>query len=368
VIYSPHLIWQWEHDWVSFRYHLFESNVSSYRFSYTSDYLLGQILLAGPLAGSILLPASFMYKIKSQNERALKFTMIGIYLLFLISSFRGKVEANWTMPVLIPLIVLSHQFISDRFSWMKPLRIIAFISLLLIVAGRLYLVVDIGPDNAVKKRFHNNRSWAKAITAKTGNTPAVFYNSYQRASLFWFYSGIPSHSHNPYWDRRTNYNFWPTESNLLGKKVFISDIYDIDKFSDSVRTKKGWIGFTFDSSYAALGDMKLEISNRYIQKPGTDTIMPTIKISPQIPGQYKIFVRDHPYLHTELLVGIFKGKELIKKVETRITALQLADQQGPFEVSIVPTFPKGKYTVRLAIASNNYLPTHNSGSVDIVIK
>jgi hypothetical protein len=55
ILYAPHLLWQWEHDWVSFRYHLFESNVNAYKFSYTTDYLLGQLLLAGPLAGLILL-------------------------------------------------------------------------------------------------------------------------------------------------------------------------------------------------------------------------------------------------------------------------------------------------------------------------
>src|ERR1043165_796181 len=27
LLYSPHLYWQWLHDWISFRYHLFESNV-----------------------------------------------------------------------------------------------------------------------------------------------------------------------------------------------------------------------------------------------------------------------------------------------------------------------------------------------------
>ena len=151
------------------------------------------------------------------------------------------------MPALIPLIVLSHQFIIDKISWIKPLRIIAFVSLLLIIAGRIYLVVDIGPDNSMKGRFHNNKAWAKTIAEKTGDTPVVFYNSYQRASLFWFYSGKQSHSHNPYWDRKSNYNFWPTESNLLGKKVFIADIYGIHTFSDSVKTKKGLGGI--DNGY-----------------------------------------------------------------------------------------------------------------------
>ncbi len=150
ILYAPHLYWQWEHDWMSFRYHLFESNVSTYKFSYTTDYLLGQLLLAGPLAGFILLPAAFIYKTKDQTEKALKYVLIGMYSVFLISSFRGKVEVNWPMPALIPLIVLSHQFIIDKLSWIKPLRVIAFISLLLIIAGRIYLVVDIGPDNSTK--------------------------------------------------------------------------------------------------------------------------------------------------------------------------------------------------------------------------
>src|SRR4026209_2377883 len=92
LLYAPHLYWQWQHDWMSFRYHLFESNVSTYKFSYTTDYLLGQLLLAGPLAGFILLPAEFIYKTKDQTEKALKFTLIGIYSIFLISSFRGIVE------------------------------------------------------------------------------------------------------------------------------------------------------------------------------------------------------------------------------------------------------------------------------------
>jgi hypothetical protein len=249
LFYSPHLYWQWQHDWVSFRYHLFESNVSVYKFSYTTEYLLGQLLLAGPLAGLLLLPAAFLYKTKNETEKALKFTMIGIYLLFLISSFRGKVEANWPMPVLIPLIVLSHRYIFEKAGWIKPLKVLAFISLLLIMAGRFYLVVPIGPDNAVKKRFHYNDEWVKAITEKSGDTSVVFYNSYQRTSLYWFYSGKPSHCINLKDSRKNNFDFWPTGESLKGKPVFIADIYNISSFPDSVNTKKGWVGLRFVSAF-----------------------------------------------------------------------------------------------------------------------
>jgi hypothetical protein len=359
VLYSPHLYWQWEHDWMSFRYHLFESNVSAYKFSYTTDYLLGQLLLAGPLAGFILLPAAFMYKVKNQNEKALKFTLIGFYLVFLISSFRGKVEVNWPMPALIPLIVLSHQFIIDKISWIKPLRIIAFVSLLLILAGRLYLVVDIGPENAIKKRFHNNKAWAKAIAEKTGDIPVVFNNSYQRASLFWFYSGKQSHSHNPYWDRRNNYNFWPTESNLLGKKVFIADIYGLNTFPDSVITKKGWVGVSFDSTYAALGSIKI-IPDKKIVLPDHNFF--TMKITIQIPEQYQNFLKAHPDMETELIVGVFNEKDLLKEYKTGITAHQMTKQTKPFEIQLM-SLPKSSNEIRFGIKSKNYLTTHNSETI-----
>lgn len=367
LLYSPHLLWQWQHDWVSFRYHLFESNVSAYRFSYTTEYLLGQVLLAGPFAGFILLPAAFMYKTKSETEKALKVTLLGVYLIFLISSFRGKVEVNWTMPALVPLIVLSHQFIIDKISWTKPLRIIAFISLLLIVAGRVYLVIDIGPDNSVKKRFHNHKVWVEAITEKTKDTPVVFYNSYQRASLFWFYSSIQSHSHNPYWDRRSNYNFWPTESNLLGKNVFIADIYGINTFADSINTKKGWIGLTKDTMYSALGALKILTTQDKIITGNTATY--TFPCRSFTPAQYLYFLKMHPELNVEILAGVFKGKELIKEVNTGIGLMDLLYKKYGFEASLdLSNIPSGKYVLRFGIKSKNYLVTHNSAKIQLIVR
>ncbi len=114
LLFTPHLWWQYEHNWVSFRYHLFESNVNAYKFRYTTEYILGQLLLAGPVAGFILLPAAWRYKPKNETEKALRFTMIGIYGFFLLSSFRGRVEGNWTSPAIVPLIVLAHQFLYEK--------------------------------------------------------------------------------------------------------------------------------------------------------------------------------------------------------------------------------------------------------------
>ena len=372
VLYSPHLYWQWQHDWISFRYHLFESNVNAYRFSFTTDYLLGQLLLAGPIAGILLVPAAFMYRPKNQSDsyrigKALKVTLIGIYVIFLLSSFRGKVELNWTMPALVPLMVLSHQFIIDKSSWIQPLKIISFVSLVLIIAGRLYLTIDIGPDNSFKGRFHNNRSWAKAIKEKTGETPVVFYSSYQRASLFWFYAGVQSHSHNPYWDRRNNYNFWPTESNLLGKKVFIADIYNINNYPDSIKTQKGSMGIFADTIYAALGGIKIIPEQKEI-RIAADSSFVKIRLSYVVPEEYKSFLQKHPEIYNELLVGAFSGKELVQEFNFDITAQKMISGSAPTEINLPLNKSLNAREIRFGIRSKNYFPTHNSEPIQLIRK
>jgi len=366
LLYTPHLLWQWQHDWVSFRYHLFESNVSTYRISNTTGYLLGQILLTGPLVGFVLLPAAFFYTAKNGTEKAMKFNLVGILVFFLLSSFRGKVEPNWTMPILIPLIILSHQFLINKGSWIKPLRILSIISLVLVMAGRIYLVADLGPDNGVKNKFHYNKSSALALAEKTGDLPVVFYNSYQRASFFWFYSGKLSHSHNAYWERRNNYNYWQTETNLLGKPVFIAGVYNISDFADSIKTKRGITGFTKDSLYSGLGQIKITPEKKTIVADEFKLIH--IKFSVTASSKYLYFLQAHPEIKTQLVAGIFNGKELVKEIKTGITAQQMVNQSEPFDISLNLNDIKSglNYVIRLGIQSKNYPPTHNSEKIELV--
>lgn len=368
LLFLPHLYWQWEHNWVSFRYHLFESNVNEYRLSFTINYFLGQLLLTGPFAGLILLPAVFLYKTKDETEKALKYTLVGLFLFFLASSFRGKVEINWTLPIIVPLIVLGYQFLSSHKSWQKGIRVITLISVLLVFAGRIYLVADLGPDNAVKTRFHFHKSWAKIIAEKTQNRPVVFFNSYQRASLFWFYSGKPSHSHNAYWDRRNNYNFWPTESGLLGQPVFLADIYQLSRFADSVKTPKGWVGLQIDSLYAALGGIQILPALSKIKVAGKSGVY-SLQCKLKIPSGYSSFLDTHKKIDTELIAGIFRGKKLVSEIRTGISAQQLVETKSNLYIPLhFENLPAGKYILRLGIQSKNYPPTHNSEKVELEVK
>ena len=264
LFFIPHLLWQYQHDWISFRYHLFESNVNPYKFSFTLEYIGGQILLAGPLAGIILLPAAFLYHSKNVLERGLKFTLAGIYLFFLLSSFRGRVEGNWTSPAIVPLIVLSHNFLVEKPAWRKWLLRLLPVTMILVLFARIVMIVDILPVKAIRQRYHGWKDWPQVMKEKTKALPIVFENSYQRASKYWFYTGQMSYSLNYYRERRNNYNFWPIEDSLLGKPVYILDIHNPDSFQTRIPVAVGDLNYKYDPAFASFAKVKLIPSEKII--------------------------------------------------------------------------------------------------------
>ena len=224
LLFAPHLYWQYQHDFPSVSYHLKERNAPAYQFAFTLEYVAGQILLAGPLIGFLLLRSANRYKTTDKLTRALQWSMWGFYGFFLISTLKGRVEANWTVPALIPVIILSHAWITENIAQRKWIFKLLLPSLVLVAVVRLYMLTDIsGLTRLFKDEMHGNREWAQAIREKSGGLPVVFLNSYQRPSKYWFYSGDTSFAINTTNYRRNNYNFWPMEKEWQEKTVLVVD-------------------------------------------------------------------------------------------------------------------------------------------------
>lgn len=369
ALFVPHLWWQYQHDWVSFRYHLFESNVNAYKPTYTIEYILGQLLLPGPIAGFILLPAAFLYKPTKtspayQLERALKFTLVGIYLFFLLSSFRGKVEGNWTSPVLVPLIVLAHQFLKEKIKWQRILYKLLPITLVLVLFARIIMIADILPVKQVRDRYHSWAAWPAIMKEKTKGLPIVFSNSYQRASKYWFYSGQVAFSQNWYRERRNNYNFWPIEDSMLGKPVYFMDKHVVSRFPDSLKTPIGWVGYVYDSSFASFSKVQFKTNGKIVVKEGEPIVM---KCQVEMPALYEKFILTHSSLSDTILIGAFNKNGWVKDIETNLSVNKIASQKE-FELTILPGLEKGKYFLRFSIRSGWFNPTHNSDKINLEVE
>ncbi|MBL7745173.1 MAG: glycosyltransferase family 39 protein [Chitinophagaceae bacterium] len=365
LLFSPHLWWQYEHNWVSFRYHLFESNVNVYKFRYTTEYILGQLLLAGPIAGFILLPAAWRYKPKNETEKALRFTMIGIYGFFLLSSFRGKVEGNWTSPAIVPLIVLAHQFLYEKADWQKILYRLLPVTMILVLFARIIMIVDVLPVKAVQSRFHAWKKWPQEMRERTKGLPVVFSNSYQRASKYWFYSGQTTFSQNWYLNSRNNYNFWPLEDSLLGKPVYFLDIHRVYRFPDSLKTSIGWIGYRYDPSLTSF--VKINIvtdKGSYKIKEGGDL---TMNCRFEIPEQYSSFIRTHEIVGDSVRVGVFDRYGWIKEIPVPLYLKEM-NEKKQMTITIQPALPTGKYYLRFSVKYGFYNETHNSEKIELIVE
>lgn len=365
LLFAPHLWWQYQHDWVSFRYHLFESNVNAYKFSFTGDYIVGQLLLPGPIAGFILLPAAFLYKPTNETEKALRYTMIGIYAFFLLSSFRGKVEANWTSPVLVSLMVLSYQFLNEQVRWQKFLYKLLPLTMALVLFARIAMLVDVIPVKEIQTRYHAWKEWPQQMKEKTKELPFVFSNSYQRASKYWFYSGQTTYSQNWYRERKNNYNFWPIEDSLLGKPVYFLDKYRLSRFPDSIKTPIGFVGFMYDSSFASFAKIKISTNlKKYVAEEGKEI---ELKCRFEVPDNYSSFIRAHPFLNDTIRIGVFNKRGWVNDIFTGLS-LQQMNEQKEIEMKMNPGLPKGKYYFLFAINSGLYNSTHNSNKIELDIK
>jgi len=258
ILFFPHLYWQYQHNYPSIQYHLFERNAIDYRSSFTIEFIIGQILLAGPLIGWLLLWAAGKHKPASLTEKALRWCFFGIYGLFLLSTLKGQAEANWTVPAFVSLIVLSHQYLTANPKPAQWVYILFLPSFLLVLIVRVYMMIDIAPLPFIKKdEFHRTKEWANAIKDKAAERPVVFINSYQRASQYWFYTGDSSFSLNNIYYRRSNFNFWPLEAGLQGREVLAVSPDNWAFFSDTVKNTRKLIGAAVVNPYFSFSQIAI---------------------------------------------------------------------------------------------------------------
>lgn len=221
----PHTYWQYTHDFASIKFHLYNRIDLGFRFGTILYYIGIQPLVFGPLIGVLLFGAAYKHKTENEFHRALKFNIVGVLIFFLISAFRVEVHKHWTSVMVVPLILLGHEYISNRENWRKWMIKLCVISVILFIPGRIYLMHDFLPKTWTKgwDVLHGWDGWAEEVTELSEGLPIIFINHYERASRYSYLTGNIVHCYNTYDYRETQHDLWPLEENLQGKTVFMID-------------------------------------------------------------------------------------------------------------------------------------------------
>jgi hypothetical protein len=234
----------------------------------------------------------------------------------------------------------------------------------LVIAFRIIMIFDVVPVKAIVKRFHTWNNWPQQLKEVAKGTPIVFTNSYQRASQAWFYTGTPAYSLNSYQERRSNYNFWPIEDSLLGKPVYIMDIYGMDRFYDSIKARIWTVGYKYDSSFQSFARVMLKPGQNKYSIGANESL--TLQLKVQMPDYYKTYLQQHLHIDKPVKVGVFQKRDWIKDVETPLTLQQIA-KQPQIQLSLPLQLPKGEYFLRIAIGTSFDVYTHNSDKIPITV-
>jgi hypothetical protein len=366
LFFAPHIYWQYVHGFPSLQYHLVERNANSFQIEYTSEYIVTQLVLAGPVMGWLLIWTAIRYNALTPIERALRFTLIGFYFFFLISTFKGRVEANWTLPAFVALIVLSHQYLNQKPQLAAWIYKMLPLTLLLVLSVRIYMLLDVRTmTNIGKDEFHQNWEWVDVISKKANGLPVVFIDSYQRPSKYWFYEQEPALGLNTPDYRRNNFNFWPIEDSYIGKPAFIVGDDDNPVLKDRIIAPgfKNKASAVIPNYYSFMKAELLNVKN----KVSSDSITSSFSVS--VPEKYLEYFQNSAFDTASIQLAILNVGGPVRYSSSQVKVKQITRRFSHFTAGFPIQLPKGVYNARLGISSAiPGEPTLNSTSFRITIK
>ena len=230
--YLPHLIWLYENDWLTIRYHITERPNRAYElFDFTLGYFLNLILIFG-LIFPVCYYALFRQKGGNLFRRALLFIVFGVLAFFFFSSFNRRIQTQWILIVCIPAIPLIFKFIIGHEGARKWLFRLGLASLVILLYARLGLVFK--PLLPITYETHANKEWAQSVKDVAEERPVVFENSYRFASMYGFYAQKDTYSLNEMIYRKNQYSLDGSEEKVRGKEVlYITFSKDIGEYAFS---------------------------------------------------------------------------------------------------------------------------------------
>ncbi|HET6245972.1 MAG: glycosyltransferase family 39 protein [Bacteroidetes bacterium] len=369
LLFFPHIYWQYLNGFPSLKYHLAGRSKEAYNIEFTLAYLGGQLLIAGPLAGVFLFYACWKQKPEDLLLKGLKYTFWGIVLFFLFSSFKGRVEANWTAAAFIPMIVLSTVYASENSRLRNILKKIAIPGILLIFLFRISFAFNFVPDLFfIQTEVHHWDTWARQIKKKAKGAPVVFMNSYQKASKYSFYTGDESYSLNNVYYRKNQYNLWnEKERYFQGKKVMFLPSYPTS-YSKELETVLGTYYYTFIDNYHSFDYIHCEVEEKKIQMNAGDTVILKVRITNTSDFVADFKPQDDFYVF--LSHTIEQGnKVLYTQTGDVLKENQLKPGDSFYQqIIFIAPLEVGKYDLMISLNYQNILPTLNGDYIKLEVK
>jgi hypothetical protein len=348
LLFAPHLAWQVRNNFVTLSYHLFERSASQYKFSVTLEYIFGQILFYGPCTAVFMYFALIRYKAEDLFDKALIWNVWGIISFFLISTLKGRVEVNWTLPVLVPLLIIFMKYSNTKPHFISRFYFLAIPSILLIMLLRLQLIYPFLKINITRiDNLRNEKEFVQEVVSKSQGLTIVT-NSYQDAGIISFYSEhfVPSLNLN---GRNNQFSLWHADDSLRFRRVaFINDY--MNDGANIVNSSYNQYKVTVMDSLPVMNDIVITAEPSKTRIGPNEEFSIIVRLVTAKPSAY---YKDTGEFHTRLHSEMYHKDILIRQEVCPIPVdLLLEEYGGQYSFKFVSPAERGTFNIIIALKTS----------------
>lgn len=217
LLLVPHLVWQYEHGWASFAYHLSGRN-SVFRPGYVVEFLANVLVVFNPFFVPLYVQAWRKVKPQTPVGRALKLLPVAFIVFFMLSSLRGYVQPQWVIVSCFGLVCVLFAYARRHPRTRRYVMRAGGVTVGLIVLARLVMIFN--PLGIRFEVFNNPESYA-AIAAEADGRPVVFRYGYAVAAKYAFYTGGEAYCQPNIRYRTHQWQFRDDDSQFIGREVLV---------------------------------------------------------------------------------------------------------------------------------------------------
>jgi hypothetical protein len=374
ILYIPHILWQIDHGYPSINYHLFEQSTDHYSFSQTWTYFPGQLLMAGPFIGWFLFYNAFTARIKDAFIRGLMMNGIGTFVFFLLSSFKGEVQPQWTLIAFAPLVMLCLIRFKQAGNWRPWFKWLAVVNLVIIILVRVSIITASPLIRRIGqvKSLYGFKQWAYDIRQKAGDSYVVFNDGFQNASKYDFYNNTTKgFAYDERYYRLTQFDIWPIEEGMQHKKAYWLAKRNIkDVTTDTLNTSGGiWYG-GWVNDVRTYQKVKVETATYKIKAMAGGDVFFDLNITNPYP--YTINFSNDGYEHRVWFEAcLFRGDDisLVREADDNFHELVLKPGESKhYKFKFVAPGQRGKYTMIFSLRTDPFLGSKNSRIISLTIE
>jgi hypothetical protein len=374
VLFLPHVFWQVNNGYPSINYHLFERSARVYNFTDTFSYLPGQLLMAGPLIGWFLFYKAFTIRVKDAFIRCLLVNCAGTLLFFLISSFKGTVQPQWTFVLFAPLVMLALIQFKRSGGVPRWLFRLGIVNLALILIVRLIIIFGFGFAKTYGhlKSYYGFKDWTHEVKKRAGNSYVVMSEGFQNPSKYNYYTNsLKCFAYDPWYYRRTQFDIWPMEDSIQHKRVYYLFYQPIKGVTtDSIKMAAGtWYG-GWVNDVRTYQKVNFEpAADNITASPGQRLVFDLTVTNPY---HHSISFVNKGYLHPVVLEAcFFSGDSAIAVQKAANTFNNISLKPGEsahYKFNITAPMQKGNIELLFSLRTEPFPGSKNSRIINFTVK